>query len=52
MDDLRDYFMDEIWPLLTADQKKEMLELAAFLARYAPKDTRDTDTRDNRDSDD
>ena len=34
--DLREYFMDEIWPLLDDEQKQTIFEFAQFLAQYAP----------------
>lgn len=34
--DIRDYFMDEIWPLLTDAQRQELVDFAAWLAQYAP----------------
>lgn len=42
--DLRDYFMDEIWPNLTDEQRQELVEIASVLAKYAP--TQETGTTD------
>lgn len=31
-----DYLMDDLWPLLSDEQKERILEIAETLARFAP----------------
>ena len=45
--DLRDFFMDELWPLLDENQKRQMIEIAEILARYAPPRSDDGEQDDN-----
>lgn len=46
--DLKDYLMDELWPLLSDEQKAQLLEIAEILALYAPVDDEgDEDDTDN-----
>lgn len=39
--DLRDFFVDELWPLLDEAQKRELIEIAEWLSRYAPPQNND-----------
>lgn len=34
--DLKDYLMDELWPLLTDEQRQRLIDVAFVLAQYAP----------------
>ena len=34
--DYKDYLMDELWPLLSDEQKARLVDIAATLAEYAP----------------
>lgn len=46
--DFKAYLMDELWPLLTDEERQKLVDLASLLAMYAPKpdDSADADQRD------
>ena len=41
---MTDYFMDEIWPMLSDDQKRRLVFLASLMAQYPPPQQSDTAT--------
>ncbi len=46
----KDYFMDELWPLLDDEQKARLVFLASLMAQYPPPPESDNaDTDDNQD---
>lgn len=45
----KDYFMDEIWPLLDDEQKARLVFLASLMAQYPPPESDNADTDDNQD---
>ena len=48
--DWKDYLMEELWPLLTDDQKRNLYEAAKTLAMYAPKpETKSEPESENKD---
>ena len=34
--DPKDYLMEELWPLLDDERRRELVDFAAWLAQYAP----------------
>ncbi len=45
----KDYLMDELWPLLSDEQKRRLVFVASLMAQYPEPDESDTDTSDTDD---